>query len=90
MKNDFPCEKCGRCCELVGSAPETSFLDRGDGVCRHYCESLRLCGIYDDRPDICRVELQYRLNFSSKMSWREFVDINVSACRVISTIQLED
>ncbi len=66
-------------------AAQTRYLDRGDGVCRHYCEVARECGIYDDRPDICRVDQQFQLHYATVMSWDDFVDINVNACRFLQS-----
>ncbi|WP_236614258.1 YkgJ family cysteine cluster protein [Stutzerimonas azotifigens] len=76
----FPCDKCGLCCQRVNLAPETQFLNRGDGTCRHYDELEKGCGIYDQRPDICRVDRQYKLNYSKRYSWGDFVAANIEVC----------
>lgn len=76
----FPCSACGRCCRKVGLAIETQALDRGDGVCRHLDEHSNLCTIYDRRPEICRISLQYELNYKSRFTWEEFVAVNVAVC----------
>lgn len=81
--NTFPCSKCGLCCQLVGTAQETKDLDRGDGVCLHYDEGTKLCSIYENRPDICRVDKQYSLNYSNEYDWETFVKINIKACEYI-------
>ena len=80
---EFPCERCGVCCQNVNRAPETRFLDRGDGTCLHYVESSKLCGIYDIRPDICRVDQQYHANYERFIEWPEFVKINLEACELL-------
>lgn len=54
-------------------------LDRGDGICRHLDEHSNLCGIYDERPSICRVANMYR-HFADRFSWPEFVELNLRAC----------
>lgn len=61
-------------------ADETQYLDRGDGICRHYSETDKCCQIYDSRPDICRVDLQYQMHYAAKFSWEEFVEVNVMVC----------
>lgn len=76
----FPCFRCGTCCRHVDAAQETKFLDSGDGSCRHFNSINKSCSIYEDRPDICRVDLQYRLNYHKKYSWEEFIAINLQAC----------
>lgn len=84
MKNiNFPCNRCGACCRHVNKAKETQFLDRGDAVCQYYNENKKLCSIYHDRPDICRVDTQYKLNYSKHYSWNEFIALNSIACRII-------
>ncbi|WP_442879312.1 YkgJ family cysteine cluster protein, partial [Anaerorhabdus sp.] len=45
-----------------------------------YLSSDNTCSIYEDRPDICRVDLQYKLFFSTKMTWNKFIQVNVNAC----------
>lgn len=78
--NAFPCTQCGLCCQNVHLPVETRFLDRGDGTCRHYHEPSKNCSIYSERPDICRVDRQYELNYVKQYGWDEFVSINLEAC----------
>ncbi|WP_438766594.1 YkgJ family cysteine cluster protein [Kushneria sp. TE3] len=79
----FSCTQCGLCCRNVHLAEETRFLDRGNGACRHYNEAQKLCTIYSHRPDICRVDRQYELNYSKQYSWDEFVDLNLQVCHIL-------
>lgn len=81
----FPCTQCGLCCQHVHLADETRFLDRGDGTCRHYNADSKQCTIYDERPDICRVDLQYALHYHRLYSWEEFVALNLQVCRQLET-----
>lgn len=76
----FPCVQCGLCCQHVNLAEETRFLDRGDGTCRHYNAVSKGCNIYDRRPDICRVDLQFQLNYARLYTWEEFVALNLAVC----------
>jgi uncharacterized protein len=80
VRQEFPCTQCGLCCKNVFVAQETRYLDRGDGVCRHYSEASKQCSIYSERPDICRVDKQYQLHYSSKYAWYDFVAINLRIC----------
>lgn len=80
---EFPCNQCGLCCQKVNLAPETQFLDRGDGICRHYDQLTKLCRIYEERPDICRVNLQFDRTYSQQYSWQEFVEANLAVCNVL-------
>ena len=77
----FPCNSCGQCCRRVGLSPQTAFLDRGDGVCRHFDETTNLCTIYEERPLVCRVEAYYRRYLSHQIAWDEFVELNLAMCR---------
>ena len=76
----FPCNGCGKCCELVDRSPETAWLDRGDGVCRHFDETSRGCAIYASRPLVCRVQDYYVQHLAERLPWPEFVRINQEIC----------
>ncbi|WP_455810544.1 YkgJ family cysteine cluster protein [Pseudomonas graminis] len=76
----FPCNACGKCCRRVGASAETAFLDRGDGICRHFQEDTHLCTIYETRPLVCRVEDYYRARLKDVIAWDEFVRLNVDIC----------
>ncbi|WP_429182353.1 YkgJ family cysteine cluster protein [Aeromonas salmonicida] len=80
LSTSFPCTTCGKCCRRVYANPETSFLDRGDGVCGYFAEETNLCRIYEQRPLVCRVEDYYRAKLVEVLTWDEFVRINQSIC----------
>ncbi|WP_083922961.1 YkgJ family cysteine cluster protein [Neomegalonema perideroedes] len=80
MRKPFPCDQCGECCKRAGLIAETRSLDRGDGVCRHFDDQSRQCMIYHERPEVCRVDLQYMRKYRALMSWESFVDLNMQAC----------
>lgn len=82
MQTPFPCTQCGCCCKQVFRSELTAYLDKGNGSCK-YLSSDNTCSIYEERPDICRVDLQYKVFFSSKMDWEEFVAINIAACNFL-------
>lgn len=45
------CGSCSLCCKVM-AIPE---LQKDDGVwCRHICKNHKGCGIYEQRPEICR------------------------------------
>ncbi|HDO1331336.1 TPA: YkgJ family cysteine cluster protein [Aeromonas veronii] len=85
----FPCTQCGQCCRNVHLAEETRYLDRGDGACLHYCDADKQCRIYETRPDICRVERQFRMNYSGLYSWEEFVEANAKVCQVLQSVVIK-
>lgn len=86
----FPCTQCGLCCQNVHLVAEIHFLDRGDGTCRHYDAPSKGCGIYADRPDICRVDRQYRLHYARQYSWDDFVLVNLAVCNSLQTREREE
>ncbi|WP_408869623.1 YkgJ family cysteine cluster protein [Commensalibacter oyaizuii] len=87
MTSKFPCYKCGCCCQHVNLSEETLDLDRGDGVCQFYEESTRLCSVYKNRPEICQIDLQYKMKFSNVYTWNQFVELNLEACKKIQLIK---
>jgi uncharacterized protein len=84
--NSFPCTRCGLCCQHVHMSDETRFLDRGDGTCRHYEDDSRSCAIYAERPDICRVDLQYTLRYARFYTWDEYVAANLAVCSALEKL----
>ena len=81
--SEFPCNRCGACCRQVHRAQETRYLDRGDGTCHHYEDSVGACSIYNERPEVCRVDRQYELHYAQHFSWVEFIRLNMDACVII-------
>lgn len=79
----FPCTQCGLCCKNVHVAPETQFLDRGDGACKYYDDASKKCTIYEQRPNICRVDRMFKLQYKEVYTWNQYVDLNIQACEVL-------
>jgi Fe-S-cluster containining protein len=80
----FKCDKCGLCCSHLGGCSIYASLDRGDGVCKNL--NGNLCSIYESRPLLCRVDESYDKLFSSKMTRKEFYDLNYKGCMDLKTI----
>ena len=89
MKPDFPCTKCGLCCKHVDRSDETIFLDRGDGTCKNFDVSTNICSIYESRPDICRVDRQFVLRYSSEITWEDFIYLNIQVCEQLAIEAIE-
>ncbi len=58
----FPCSGCGACCRRIGWMPEEELEKHGlvadaTGACINLLPD-NSCEIYEDRPDICRVDVQ--------------------------------
>lgn len=82
----FPCSQCGLCCQHVNLAAETQFLDRGDGVCKHYNASEKSCEIYAQRPPVCRVEQHFDTRYVHLYTWDEFVEMNLKVCAALASL----
>jgi len=82
---EFKCIKCGACCKNVDLNEDSSFLDRGDGVCKYYDEKA-MCKIYEFRPEICRVEKMYK-KFKDKMTYEEYLNASYEACENLRELE---
>ena len=83
MSEDYQCNKCGCCCRSLAGNQLFADLDRGDGICRNYDISKRLCMIYAHRPVKCNVKKYYTEYCSKKYSWTEFATLNQRACQLL-------
>ncbi|MFV5467750.1 YkgJ family cysteine cluster protein [Acinetobacter towneri] len=83
----FSCYQCGACCRHVNFSNLTKYLDRGDGVCRYHDAQSNLCTIYENRPEICRIDKYYEKHFKSKMLWNDFVELNLIACKQLNDME---
>lgn len=79
----FNCDKCGLCCKNIGGSPIYSWLDRGDGICRHFDDASKLCRIYANRPILCNIDQSYERFFQNKMSREAFYALNMAACEAL-------
>jgi Fe-S-cluster containining protein len=78
----FKCDCCGLCCRSLKKVPALRNFDRGDGVCINLGDD-NLCRIYNDRPEICNVELMYERVFSNYCSKEDFFRMNEKQCKKI-------
>lgn len=81
----FICDKCGSCCRHLDASPAYAELDRGDGVCRYLVGNL--CGIYETRPLLCRVDEGYEKFFKDTVSREEYYRLNYKACDMIKKMK---
>lgn len=82
----FECDKCGACCRCAEGISKSPNLDRGDGVCR-YLNNDNTCSIYEERPDICRVDDMYEQYFSDVYSREEYYKITHECCKLLKQKQ---
>ena len=75
----FPCTKCGQCCMNISKVEQLIDDHSGNGICIFYRENVG-CKIYQNRPDVCRIDEGYIKFFSSHMSIQEFYQKNAQVC----------
>lgn len=80
----FPCTRCGLCCQHIESITALVAYNLGNGCCQHYSHSNG-CQIYEDRPDVCRIDKGYSLFFSDILSREEYYQCNATVCNQLQT-----
>ncbi len=81
----FDCSMCGECCRHINLIPELTEFDNGSGVCIYLQGNL--CSIYENRPDICNVDVMYEKKFKTKYTKEEFYKVNQDACKEIMKLK---
>lgn len=76
----FPCTACGACCSNIDGL---EFLEEFNcnGVCSKLIDSK--CSIYNERPQLCRIDETYDSMFSTIMSRKEFYLENAKVCNAL-------
>lgn len=67
---------------------ETKLLkefDRGDGICKYLTHDKK-CAIYEERPDVCRIDKMYKKVYYKYFSKREFYIKNAQMCNFLQEI----
>lgn len=80
---NFPCSECGACCRRAGRVPGFPEPVDSNGHCVHLTDDNR-CGIYEDRPDICRIDVMAE---QSDMSMDQYYRATKEAC---NRMQVQD
>lgn len=77
----FKCDCCGLCCMNLKMSELYNDLDRGDGICKYFDKILKLCSIYNDRPDKCNVDKMYEEFYKDKIRIEEYYELNYVVCK---------
>lgn len=56
----------------------------------HYDAGTKGCSIYDERPEICRIDGYFRQHYQQVMSWEVFVEANLRVCRQLEALDARD
>lgn len=54
--------------------------DRGDGICRYFDVTTKLCCIYKNRPDKCNVDKMYEKFYKNTILLEEYYELNYEVC----------
>lgn len=85
----FPCNRCGLCCRHLEQIPQLANFDSGNGRCIHLLDN-NLCGIYEERPDICNVSKMYEQVYVEFMSETDYIKMNIDGCSEIKKKYFEN
>jgi len=77
-------EKCQDVPEYVKEVSEFPHNIRSDGSCEHL-QSDNTCAIYEDRPDICKVELTHKKYYSNEPI-EEYYKKSEEACKKLESM----
>lgn len=80
----FPCQKCGICCRHIDKIPPLIEFDTGDGKCKYLKDNV--CSIYDNRPEICRVDVMYEKYYAKQYTEEEFYNLNLEGCKKLQSL----
>lgn len=79
----FPCTSCGICCQNISQIKELKDFDLGDGICKYFNKEDNNCKIYETRPNICRVDVMFEIEYYKYYNKDEFYKLNAKACNML-------
>jgi len=82
----FPCSGCGLCCQNIETVKELKEFDLGNGICRYFDIDTKECAIYNDRPDICRIDKMFEIKYHSFFTKETFYKENAKVCNRLQTL----
>jgi Fe-S-cluster containining protein len=78
----FPCTKCGLCCQNIKGIEQLKDFALESGVCKYYDFDSKECKIYENRPEVCRVDKMYKY-YKNKYSKEEYYKANAKVCNML-------
>jgi len=82
----FPCTGCGLCCQNIDTVNELKEFNLGNGICKHFDALTKRCLIYEDRPDICRVDKMYEIQYRQHFTRNVFYQENANVCNTLQNL----
>ncbi|MEA1955893.1 MAG: YkgJ family cysteine cluster protein [Campylobacterota bacterium] len=86
----FGCTGCGLCCRHIEKIVELKDYNLGNGVCKHLDTITNNCMIYDSRPNICKVDKMFDIEYHKKFSKEEFYIKNAEVCNSLQAMHKVD
>ena len=77
----FLCSKCGACCRNIGlmGGAKYGLPVKKDGSCGNLINNE--CSIYEDRPDVCRVDkMTFKDNYHKNITKKEYFIETTKIC----------
>ena len=69
----------------IGETGLLKEFDRGDGVCKYLTDDKK-CAIYEERPDLCRIDKMYEVYYKKYFSKKEFYIKNAQMCNFLQEL----
>ncbi len=82
----YKCQDCGECCKNWNPARfDPNIVDK-NGICIYLDQKTNLCTIYETRPDFCRDDVWYELQYKDIISLEEYLRDLTMGCRALIEI----
>ena len=82
-KTIFPCTICGLCCQNISAIEELKSYDLGDGICKYFDVTSNSCTIYNDRPNICKIDKMFESKHRKYFTKEAFYMENTKYCNAL-------
>ena len=86
MEFQYKCENCGACCRHWNPARYNKEIVNEKGDCIYLDINTKLCTIYNNRPDFCRVNKWYNLHFSN-IKWEHYTTQQILGCNILRKLE---
>lgn len=79
----FPCTSCGLCCQNISKIKNLKNYDLGNGICKYFNSIDNSCKIYNKRPDICSVDIMFKIKYKQYFTEKIFYMENAKSCNYL-------
>lgn len=89
LPKSFFCNQCGLCCQKINHVGELKEFDLGNGTCKNLDLESNKCRVYDNRPDICRIDVMYSKHYNRVYEIETFYMLNEQVCKQLQSDKAE-